>query len=172
MLQSTAILKPRRFSLGMPQRQPSENCALRFKTRATSAPRTSLCFFPLSASSASVTDQWQRGTHGRHQRVADEYGYNDFSCTPDSPIGEQRYLKDDNWMIKVASLMGATSEHSDEIDGVLSAVRVSLGGELDPRQCLSQDQEQLRRQTTFANLAHGRSKFEHLHRIPTLSDLL
>jgi hypothetical protein len=37
-------------------------------------------------------------------------------------------------------LMGATSEHSDEIDGVLSALRVSLGGELDSQQCLSQDQ--------------------------------
>lgn len=73
-------------------------------------------------------------------KVADEYGYNDFSCTPDSPIGEQRYLKDNNWMIKAASLMGATSEHSDEIDGVLSALRVSLGGELDSQQCLSQDQ--------------------------------
>jgi len=72
--------------------------------------------------------------------IANEYGYNDYSCTPESPIGEQRYLKADNWMIKVASLMSSTSENSTEIDAVLSSLQASLGGELNVQPCLPMDE--------------------------------
>jgi len=72
--------------------------------------------------------------------IANEYGYNDYSCTPESPIGEQRYLKADNWMIKVASLMSSTSENSTEIDAVLGSLQASLGGELNVQPCLPMDE--------------------------------
>ena len=72
--------------------------------------------------------------------IANEYGYNDYSCTPESPIGEQRYLKADNWMIKVASLMSSTSENSTEIDAVLASLQASLGGELNVQPCLPMDE--------------------------------
>lgn len=72
--------------------------------------------------------------------VANKYGYNDYSCTPESPIGEQRYLKANNWMIKVASLMSSTSENSTEIDAVLASLRSSLGGELNVQPCLPIDE--------------------------------
>lgn len=72
--------------------------------------------------------------------IADQYGYNDYSCTPDSPIGEQRYLKENNWMIKVASLTSSTSENSTEIDAVLASLQASLGGELNVQPCLPMDE--------------------------------
>ena len=72
--------------------------------------------------------------------IANEFGYNDYSCTPASPIGEQRYLKADNWMVKVASLMSSTNENSTEIDAVLATLRSSLGGELNVQPCLPIDE--------------------------------